>query len=131
MSQPVAQCTHDAASRKPPHNIGTCHTGPLTSCELKQMLLLASCHQTCMTHTTAVWEPPGHRQATSWVHCTTIRNTQSSTSEDGPEHAEPIGITNKPLLLHPGVLLYQQQFQEIKNLLASLEHTQVTHEKCT
>jgi hypothetical protein len=65
------------------------------------------------------------------VHCTTIRNTQSSTSEDGPEHAEPIGITNKPLLLHPGVLLYQQQFQEIKNLLASLEHTQVTHEKCT
>ena len=47
---------------------------------------------------------PGYRPATSWVHYTTSRNTQSSASEDGrdhrPKHVELIGINNKPLLLH-------------------------------
>jgi len=38
------------------------------------------------------------------VHYTTTCNTQSSAPEDGrdyrPKHVEPIGIVNKPLLLH-------------------------------
>ena len=46
----------------------------------------------------------GHRPATSWVHYTTICNTQSSAPKDGwdyrPKHIELIGILNIPLLLH-------------------------------
>ena len=34
--------------------IGVCHTGLLTACEQKHMLLLASCRQTCMTYTITV-----------------------------------------------------------------------------
>ena len=46
----------------------------------------------------------GGRPATSWVHCTTSCNTQSSAPEDGQnnctKHVGLIGIINKPLLLH-------------------------------
>ena len=51
-------------------------------------------------------EPPllGYRLATSWVHCTTSCNTQSSAPEDGqnncPKHVKLIGIINKPSLLN-------------------------------
>ena len=49
-------------------------------------------------------ELPGYRPATSVAHYTTSCNTQSSAPEDGrdhrPNHAELIGIINKPLLLH-------------------------------
>jgi len=42
--------------------------------------------------------------ATSWVHCTTSCNTQSSAREDEQDnrlkHVELIGIINKSLLLH-------------------------------
>ena len=45
-----------------------------------------------------------YRPATSWVHCTTSCNTQSSAPEDGrdqrPKHVELIRIINKPLLLY-------------------------------
>ena len=45
---------------------------------------------------------PRNRPALQWVHYTTSCNTQSSTPEDGrdqnPNHVEPIGIINKPLL---------------------------------
>ena len=44
------------------------------------------------------------RPATSWVHFTTICNTQSSAPEDRrehrPKHVELNGIINRPLLLH-------------------------------
>ena len=58
--------------------------------------------------------PAGGRPATSWVHCTTNCNTQSSAPEDGqidcPKHVELIGIINKPLLLHlVGCLYYLYQ----------------------
>ena len=47
---------------------------------------------------------PAYRPATSWVHYTTSCNTQSSAAEVGrvqrPKRVEPIGIINKPLLLH-------------------------------
>ena len=47
---------------------------------------------------------PDYRPATSWVHCTSSCNTQSSDPEDGrdqcPKHVELNGIINKPLLLH-------------------------------
>ena len=36
------------------HSNDVCHTGLLTACEQEQMLLLASCHQTCMTYIIAV-----------------------------------------------------------------------------
>ena len=36
------------------HSNGISHTGFLTACEQEQMLLLASCQQTCMTCTIAV-----------------------------------------------------------------------------
>ena len=42
------------------HSNGMCHTGLLTACEQDQdgtssvLILLASCQQTCMTHTIAV-----------------------------------------------------------------------------
>ena len=53
---------------------------------------------------------PGYRPATSWVHYTTIFNTQSSAPEDGrnrrPKHDELIGIINKPLLLNLVGCLY-------------------------
>jgi len=54
---------------------------------------------------------PGYRPATSWVHCTTTCNRQSSAPGDGqnncPKHVELIGIINKLLLLHPvGCLCY-------------------------
>ena len=49
---------------------------------------------------------PGGRPATSWVHYTTSCNTLPSAPESGrdqrPKHVEPIGIINKPFLLHPG-----------------------------
>ena len=48
--------------------------------------------------------PAGYRPVTSWVHCTTNCNTQSSVPEDGqnncPKRVELTGIINKPLLLH-------------------------------
>ena len=47
---------------------------------------------------------PAGRPATSWLHYATICNTQSSAPEDRrdqrPKHFGPIGIINKPLLLH-------------------------------
>ena len=53
---------------------------------------------------------PGYRPATSWVHCTTICNTQSSAPEDGrnnrPKLVELIGIINKPVLLQLVGFLY-------------------------
>ena len=56
----------------------------------------------------------GLRPATSSVHFTTSRNTQSSAPEDGqnnfPKHVELTGIINKPLLLHlVGCLYYLYQ----------------------
>ena len=52
--------------------------------------------------------------ATSWVHYTTSRNTQSSAPEDGqnncPKHVELTGIINKPLLLHLVACLYYLYF---------------------
>ena len=58
--------------------------------------------------------PAGHRPATSWVHYTTIRNTQSSDPEDGlnnyPKHVELTGIINKPLLLRLVGCLYYVPF---------------------
>ena len=56
----------------------------------------------------------GHRPATSWVHCITSCNTQSSSPEDGqnkcPKHVGLIGIINKLLLLHVvGCLYYLNQ----------------------
>ena len=56
----------------------------------------------------------GHQPATSWVHCTTSCNTQSSAPEDGqnncPKHVELTGIINKPSLLHlVGCLYYLYQ----------------------
>ena len=54
--------------------------------------------------------PAGGRPATSWVHYTTICNTQSSAPEDGqnnsPKHVEMTGIINKSLLLHLVGCLY-------------------------
>jgi len=42
--------------------------------------------------------------ATSWVHYTTICNTQTSAPEEGqnncPKYVELTGIINKPLILH-------------------------------
>ena len=58
--------------------------------------------------------PAGHRPATSWVHYTTICNTQSSAPEDVqnnlPKHVELTGIINKPLLLHLVGCLYYLYF---------------------
>ena len=55
-----------------------------------------------------------HRPATSWVHYTTICNTQSSAPEDVqnncPKHVELSGIINKPLLLHLVGCLYYSYF---------------------
>ena len=52
--------------------------------------------------------------ATSWVHCTTSCNTQSSAPEDGqnncPKHVLLTGIINKPLLLHLVGCLYYSYF---------------------
>ena len=54
--------------------------------------------------------PAGHRPATSWVHYTTSRNTQSSAPEDGqnncPKYVELTGIINETLLLHLVGFLY-------------------------
>jgi len=36
------------------HSNGICHTVLLTACEQEHLLLLTSCHQTCMTYTIAV-----------------------------------------------------------------------------
>ena len=48
--------------------------------------------------------PASGRPATSWVHYTTVCNTQSSAPEDvrdhRPKHVELIGIINKLLLMH-------------------------------
>ena len=48
--------------------------------------------------------PSGGRPATSSMHYTTSRNTQSSSPEDGhnncQKHIERTGIIKKPLLLH-------------------------------
>jgi hypothetical protein len=56
----------------------------------------------------------GDRLATSWVHYTTICNTQSSAPEDGqnncPKHVELTGIINKPLSLHLVGCLYYLYF---------------------
>jgi hypothetical protein len=65
-------------------------------------------------HDVAGRPPAGHRPATSWVHCKTSCNTQSSVPEDGknncPKHVELTGIINKPLLLHlVGFLYYLYQ----------------------
>ena len=55
-------------------------------------------------------ELPAYRPATSWIHYTTICNTQSGAPEDGrtncPKHVELTGIINKPLLLHLVGCLY-------------------------
>ena len=58
--------------------------------------------------------PAGGRPATSWVHCTTNCNIQSSATEYGknncPKHVELTEIINKPLLLHlVGCLYYLYQ----------------------
>ena len=37
------------------HSNGICHTGLLTACEQEKMLTPASCQQTCMTYTIAVY----------------------------------------------------------------------------
>ena len=62
----------------------------------------------------AVSGRPVHRPATSWVHYTTSRNTQSSAPEDGQnnylKHVELTGIINKPLLLHLVDCLYYLYF---------------------
>ena len=54
--------------------------------------------------------PAGGRPATSWVHCTTKCNTQSSAPEDGqnncPKLVQLTGIINKPLFLHLVGFLY-------------------------
>ena len=56
----------------------------------------------------------GRWPATSWVHCITSCNTQSSVPEDGqnncPKHVEVTGIINKPLLLHLVGCLYYLYF---------------------
>jgi len=58
--------------------------------------------------------PAGHRPATSSVHYTTNRNTQSSVPEDGqnncPKYVGLTGIVNKPLLLHLVGCLYYLYF---------------------
>ena len=58
-----------------------------------------------------------YQPATSWVHYTTSRNTQSSAPEDGqnsfPKHVELTGIINKPLLLHLVDCLYQWTVKQI------------------
>jgi len=55
-----------------------------------------------------------NQPATSWVHCTTSCNTQSTAPEDGqnycPKHVELTGIINKPLLLHLVGCLYYLYF---------------------
>ena len=56
----------------------------------------------------------GRWPATSWVHCTTSCNSQSSAPEDGqnncPKHVELTGIINKTLLLNlVGCLYYLYQ----------------------
>ena len=66
-------------------------------------------------------ELPGYWLATSWVHCTTSCNKQSSAPEDGqnkcPKHVEPTGIINKPLLLHlVGCLYYLYQWCVVKQI---------------
>ena len=57
---------------------------------------------------------PSYRPATSWVHYTTSRNTQSSAREDGqnncPKPAALTGIINRPLLLHLIGCLYYLYF---------------------
>jgi len=79
--------------------------------------------------------PAGHRPATSWLHCTTSCNTQSSAPEDGQncqKHFELTGIINKPLLLHVVGFLYylyfiiflrlakQSQFIPLQNVVYSI-----------
>ena len=70
---------------------------------------------------------PSCRPATSWAHCTTSCNTQSSAAEDGrdhrPKHVEPIGIINKPLLLHlVGCLYYLYLYENFKgNMKGKIE----------
>jgi len=58
--------------------------------------------------------PATGRPAKSWVHYTTICNTQSNTPEDGqnnsPKHVEVTGIINKPLFLHLVGCLYYLYF---------------------
>ena len=58
----------------------------------------------CVTACGIMWP------ATSWVHYTTICNTQSSAPEDGqnncPKPVELAGIINTPLLLHLVGCLY-------------------------
>ena len=71
------------------HSNGISHTGLLTACEQEQMLLLTSCHQTCMTYTIAA---PAHKLSANLYdiyHCCvhseklpmmdrgTVRNVQS------------------------------------------------------
>jgi len=65
--------------------------------------------------------PVGSRPATSWVHCTTSCNTQSSAPDDGqnncPKHVEMTGIINKPLLLHlVSCLYYLYQWWTVKQI---------------
>ena len=63
--------------------------------------------------------PTDVRPATSWVHCTTSCNTQSSAVQDGQnncmKYVELTGIINKPLLLHlVGCLYYLYQWCTVK-----------------
>ena len=84
---------------------GICHTGLLTACEQEQILLLASCHQTCMTYSYIIvlrFQATGRQQRGCIIPQAV--NTQSSAPEDGrdcrPKHVELVGIINKLLLLH-------------------------------
>jgi len=61
--------------------------------------------------------PAGYRATTSWVHCTTSCNVQSSAPEDGqnnfPKHVELTGIINKHLV---GCLYYLYQWCTVKQI---------------